>query len=144
VYGLIVYSLIGFDWTVEKFFWYMFFMFFTFMYFTFYGMMAVAMTPNSDIAAIVSTAFYAIWNIFAGFLIPRPVSVQVCNSLYYSATTQFSILLMLKHTLLGCRGYQYGGDGTHGHVRWLGHYMDLWPHSLEISQMLRWKMMGKQ
>lgn len=76
VYGLIVYSLIGFDWTVEKFFWYMFFMFFTFMYFTFYGMMAVAMTPNSDIAAIVSTAFYAIWNIFAGFLIPRPVSVQ--------------------------------------------------------------------
>ncbi|GJN19304.1 hypothetical protein PR202_gb06566 [Eleusine coracana subsp. coracana] len=72
VYGLIVYSLIGFDWTVQKFFWYMFFMFFTFMYFTFYGMMAVAMTPNSDIAAIVSTAFYAIWNIFAGFLIPRP------------------------------------------------------------------------
>nr|CAB3449304.1 unnamed protein product [Digitaria exilis] len=72
VYGLIVYSLIGFDWTVEKFCWYIFFMFFTFMYFTFYGMMAVAMTPNSDIAAIVSTAFYAIWNIFAGFLIPRP------------------------------------------------------------------------
>ncbi|RLM78088.1 ABC transporter G family member 39 [Panicum miliaceum] len=70
VYGLLVYSLIGFDWTVEKFFWYMFFMFFTFVYFTFYG--AVAMTPNSDIAAIVSTAFYAIWNIFAGFLIPRP------------------------------------------------------------------------
>ncbi|RRT63316.1 hypothetical protein B296_00018839 [Ensete ventricosum] len=72
VYGLIVYSMIGFDWTMEKFFWYLFFMFFTFMYFTFYGMMAVAMTPNSDIAAIVSTAFYAIWNIFAGFLIPRP------------------------------------------------------------------------
>ncbi|WVZ77393.1 LOW QUALITY PROTEIN: hypothetical protein U9M48_025263 [Paspalum notatum var. saurae] len=71
VYGLIVYSLIGFDWTVEKLFWYMFLMFFTFMYFTFYQMMAVAMTPNSDIAAIVSTAFYAIWNIFAGFLIPR-------------------------------------------------------------------------
>ncbi|CAL9118099.1 unnamed protein product [Musa acuminata var. zebrina] len=72
IYGLIVYSLIGFDWTVEKFFWYLFFMFFTFMYFTYYGMMAVAMTPNSDIAAIVSTAFYAIWNIFAGFLVPRP------------------------------------------------------------------------
>lgn len=74
IYGIIVYSMIGFDWTLEKFFWYLFFMFFTFMYFTFYGMMAVAMTPNSDIAAIVSTAFYAIWNIFAGFLVPRPVS----------------------------------------------------------------------
>ncbi|XP_042431162.1 ABC transporter G family member 39-like [Zingiber officinale] len=72
IYGLIVYSMIGFEWTLEKFFWYLFLMFFTFMYFTFYGMMAVAMTPNSDIAAIVSTAFYAIWNIFAGFLVPRP------------------------------------------------------------------------
>lgn len=49
-------------------------MFFTFLYFTFYGMMAVAMTPNSDIAAIVSTAFYFVWNVFAGYLIPRPVS----------------------------------------------------------------------
>ncbi|KAJ1270160.1 hypothetical protein BS78_06G033400 [Paspalum vaginatum] len=72
VYGLVIYSLIGFDWTVQKFFGYMFFMYFTFMYFTFYGMMAVAMTPNSDIAALLSTAFYAIWNIFAGFLVPRP------------------------------------------------------------------------
>lgn len=76
VYGLIIYTLIGFDWTVQKFFWYMFFMYFTFMYFTFYGMMAVAMTPNSDIAALASTAFYAIWNIFAGFIIPRPVSLS--------------------------------------------------------------------
>uniref|UniRef100_A0A453NPU4 ABC transporter domain-containing protein n=1 Tax=Aegilops tauschii subsp. strangulata TaxID=200361 RepID=A0A453NPU4_AEGTS len=75
IYGLIVYSLIGLDWAFMKFFWYMFFMFFTFLYFTFYGMMAVAMTPNSDIAAIVATAFYAVWNIFAGFLVPRSVSV---------------------------------------------------------------------
>ncbi|XP_072978501.1 ABC transporter G family member 39 [Typha angustifolia] len=72
IYGLVVYSLIGFDWTAGKFFWYLFFMFFTFMYFTYYGMMVAAMTPNSDIAAIVATAFYAIWNIFAGYLIPRP------------------------------------------------------------------------
>ncbi|PKA51611.1 Putative pleiotropic drug resistance protein 7 [Apostasia shenzhenica] len=72
IYGVIVYSCISFDWTAVKFFWYLFFMFMTFMYFTFYGMMAVAMTPNSDIAAIVSSAFYAIWNVFAGYLIPRP------------------------------------------------------------------------
>ncbi|KAJ6827321.1 putative ABC transporter G family member 39 [Iris pallida] len=72
IYGCIVYSLMGFEWKFIKFFWYMFIMFFTFLYFTFYGMMAVAMTPNSDIAAIVSSAFYAIWNVFAGYLIPRP------------------------------------------------------------------------
>ncbi|XP_059644555.1 pleiotropic drug resistance protein 1 isoform X2 [Cornus florida] len=71
IYGVIVYAMIGFDWTVTKFFWYLFFMYFTFLYFTFYGMMTVAVTPNHNIAAIVSSAFYAIWNLFSGFIIPR-------------------------------------------------------------------------
>nr|TKR97408.1 hypothetical protein D5086_0000214010 [Populus alba] len=72
VYGIIVYAMIGFEWTVAKFFWYLFFMYFTLLYFTFYGMMAVAMTPNHHIAAIVSSAFYGIWNLFSGFIVPRP------------------------------------------------------------------------
>lgn len=72
IYGVIVYSLVGFEWKLAKFLSYIFIMFFTFLYFTFYGMMAVAMTPNSDIAAISSSAFYAIWNVFSGYLIPRP------------------------------------------------------------------------
>jgi hypothetical protein len=73
VYGLIVYSMIGFEWTAAKFFWYLFFGYFTLLYFTFYGMMAVGITPNAHIAAIVSSAFYAIWNLFSGFIVPRPV-----------------------------------------------------------------------
>nr|AGT28053.1 pleiotropic drug resistance transporter 1 [Panax ginseng] len=72
VYGLIVYAMIGFEWTAVKFFWYLFFMFFTFLYFTLYGMMTVAVTPNADIAAIIAAAFYAIWNLFSGYIIPRP------------------------------------------------------------------------
>nr|CAD1842982.1 unnamed protein product [Ananas comosus var. bracteatus] len=72
LYSVMVYSMIKFDWTAAKFFWYIFFMFFTLLYFTYYGMMAVALTPNAQIASIVSTAFYAIWNIFASFVIPRP------------------------------------------------------------------------
>ncbi|KAK2651448.1 hypothetical protein Ddye_011304 [Dipteronia dyeriana] len=71
VYGVIVYAMIGFEWTVVKFFWYLFFMFFTLLYFTFYGMMAVAMTPNHHIAQIVSAAFYGIFNLFSGFIVPR-------------------------------------------------------------------------
>jgi ABC-type multidrug transport system permease subunit len=74
VYGVIVYSMIGFEWTAPKFFWYLFFMYFTLLYFTFYGMMAVGLTPNYHIASIVSSAFYAFWNLFSGFIIPRPVS----------------------------------------------------------------------
>lgn len=74
LYGILVYSLINLEWTLVKFMWYLFFMFFTFLYFTYYGMMAVSMTPNSDIAAILSSAFYAIWNLFTGFIIPHPVN----------------------------------------------------------------------
>ncbi|KAG6665324.1 hypothetical protein I3843_02G131600 [Carya illinoinensis] len=71
-YGLIVYAMIGFEWTAAKFFWYLFFMFFTLLYFTFYGMMSVAATPNHHIASIISAAFYSIWNLFSGYIIPRP------------------------------------------------------------------------
>ncbi|CAN4090930.1 unnamed protein product [Withania somnifera] len=72
VYGLIVYSMIGFEWTAAKFFWYFFFMFFTFLYFTFFGMMTVAVTPNQNVASIVAGFFYTVWNLFSGFIVPRP------------------------------------------------------------------------
>ncbi|KAL4312829.1 hypothetical protein GQ457_01G039730 [Hibiscus cannabinus] len=82
VYGIIVYSMIGFEWTAAKFFWYLFFMYFTLLYFTYYGMMAVAVTPNYHIASIVSSAFYGIWNLFSGFIVPRP-SIPVWWRWYY-------------------------------------------------------------
>ncbi|KAK7336925.1 hypothetical protein VNO77_17478 [Canavalia gladiata] len=72
VYSIIIYAMIGFEWTVVKFFWCLFFMYFTFLYFTYYGMMSVAVTPNLHISSIVSSAFYSVWNIFSGFIIPRP------------------------------------------------------------------------
>ena len=73
IYTVIVYSMIGFEWTVAKFLWYFFIMNFTLLYFTFYGMMAVAMTPNHHIASILSFAFFALWNLFSGFVVPKPV-----------------------------------------------------------------------
>jgi len=82
VYGLITYSMIQFEWTAAKFFWYLLFMFLTFSYFTFYGMMAVGLTPSQQLAAVISSAFYSIWNLFSGFLIPRP-SMPVWWFWYY-------------------------------------------------------------
>uniref|UniRef100_A0A0E0LUI1 ABC transporter domain-containing protein n=1 Tax=Oryza punctata TaxID=4537 RepID=A0A0E0LUI1_ORYPU len=72
VYGVIVYAMIGFEWEAKKFFWYLYFMYFTLLYFTFYGMLAVGLTPSYNIASIVSSFFYGIWNLFSGFVIPRP------------------------------------------------------------------------
>ncbi|KAL8034647.1 hypothetical protein ABFX02_12G042200 [Erythranthe guttata] len=71
-YGTIVYAMIGFEWTAAKYWWYIYFMFFSLLYFTFYGMMAVALTPNHHISNIISFFFYALWNLFSGFVIPRP------------------------------------------------------------------------
>ncbi|KAK9054686.1 hypothetical protein SSX86_025765 [Deinandra increscens subsp. villosa] len=82
VYSVIVYSMIGFEWTAAKFFWYLFFQLCCFLYMTFYGMMTVAITPNANIAAIIAASFYGIFNLFSGFIIPRP-SIPVWWRWYY-------------------------------------------------------------
>ncbi|MCD9561243.1 Pleiotropic drug resistance protein 2 [Datura stramonium] len=71
IYTLILYAMIGFDWTAGKFFLFYFFIFMCFIYFTMYGMMLVALTPNYHVAAIVMSFFLCFWNLFSGFLISR-------------------------------------------------------------------------
>ncbi|XP_038975955.1 ABC transporter G family member 36-like isoform X2 [Phoenix dactylifera] len=100
IYAVIVYAMIGFEWTAAKFFWYVFFMYFTLLYFTFYGMMAVGLTPNHNIAAIVSSAFYVLWNLFSGFIIPRP-RIPVWWRWYYWACP-------VSWTLYGLVASQFG------------------------------------
>jgi hypothetical protein len=78
--------MIGFEWTASKFFWYLFFGYFTLLYFTFYGTMAVGLTPSYHIALIVSSGFYAIWNLFSGFIIPRLVRPHRAPSLQLLCT----------------------------------------------------------
>nr|XP_043614573.1 ABC transporter G family member 35-like [Erigeron canadensis] len=71
-YTLIVYAMVSFEWKAAKFFWFFFVIFFSFLYFTYYGMMTVSITPNDQVAAIFAASFYAVFNIFSGFFIPRP------------------------------------------------------------------------
>ncbi|KAK2399048.1 pleiotropic drug resistance protein [Trifolium repens] len=70
VYGIIVYVMMGFERTVIKLLWNLFFTYFSFLYYTYYGMMTMAITPNPHVAGILSTSFYAIWCLFSGFIIP--------------------------------------------------------------------------
>jgi hypothetical protein len=51
-------------------------MFLTFTYFTFYGIMAVGLTPTQHLSAVTSSAFYSLWNLVSGFIIPKAVSVN--------------------------------------------------------------------
>ncbi|KAL5583156.1 hypothetical protein UlMin_015598 [Ulmus minor] len=71
VYALLLYSMIGFEWKVDKFLYFYYFIFMCFTYFSMYGMMVVALTPGHQIAAIVMSFFLSFWNLFSGFLIPR-------------------------------------------------------------------------
>jgi hypothetical protein len=72
--------MIGFEWTPAKFFWFLFVLYFSLISFTFYGMMMVALTPNSQLATIVASFFYALFNLFSGFMIARPVSFSLWQS----------------------------------------------------------------
>ena len=126
VYGLIVYAMIGFEWNAAKLFWYLFFMYFTLLCYTYFGMMAVAMTPNQQVASIVSSAFYSIWNLFSGFIIPRPVSTY--TSIYYFRwfmEYSFIELMLFNFPSFVCdRKFLCGGDGMLGQVQRCTHCMD--------------------
>ncbi|MCO5582935.1 hypothetical protein L7F22_036838 [Adiantum nelumboides] len=104
IYGIITYAMISFEWTTGKFFYYMLFMFLTFTYFTFYGMMAVGLSPTQQMAAIVSSAFYSIWNLFSGFLIPHPRMPPWWSWYYY--------ICPVAWTLHGLVGSQLGDVNT--------------------------------
>ncbi|KAL6996420.1 ABC transporter G member 36, partial [Sarracenia purpurea var. burkii] len=71
-FSLIVYAMVGFQWVAHKFLWFFFFTYISFLYFTYYGMMTISITPNHQVAAIFATSFYAVFNLFSGFFIPRP------------------------------------------------------------------------
>ncbi|CDP15381.1 unnamed protein product [Coffea canephora] len=71
VYTLIIYSMIGFEWTAAKFFLFYYFLLTCYTYYTMFGMMLVALTPNIQVAAISMSFFMSFWNLFSGFLIPR-------------------------------------------------------------------------
>ncbi|KAK9923261.1 hypothetical protein M0R45_031690 [Rubus argutus] len=100
IYGIITYLMMGFERTFIKFFWYLYFIYFTMTYFTLYGMMAVGVTPNAHIASITSSGFYALWNIFSGYLMPRP-RMAVWWRWYYWASP-------IAWTFYGLNASQYG------------------------------------
>lgn len=74
LYTIIIYAMIGYDWKADKFFYFMFFIVASFNYFTLFGMMLVACTPSAMLANILISFVLPLWNLFAGFLVVRPVS----------------------------------------------------------------------
>ncbi|XP_027076914.2 pleiotropic drug resistance protein 2-like isoform X4 [Coffea arabica] len=91
VYTLLLYSMIGFQWTGQKFFYFYYFIFMCYTYFSMYGMMVIALTPGQQIAAIVMSFFLNFWNLFSGFLIPRPLIPVWWRWYYWCSPVAWSI-----------------------------------------------------
>ncbi|XP_021728709.1 ABC transporter G family member 39-like [Chenopodium quinoa] len=85
LYTLLLYSMIGFEWNFGKFIYFCYFITTCFMYFGMYGMMLVSLTPGPQVAGIVMGFFLSLWNLFAGFLIPRP-QIPIWWRWYYWAS----------------------------------------------------------
>ncbi|XP_078174137.1 ABC transporter G family member 45-like isoform X2 [Carex rostrata] len=65
----IIYPMVGFQFTVVKFLWFILFTTLSFMYYTLYGMMCVGLTPNIEIAGGLAFFVFILWNVFSGFII---------------------------------------------------------------------------
>ncbi|MFS8007347.1 putative ABC-2 type transporter [Helianthus anomalus] len=72
IYTILLYPLIGFEWTAAKFLWFYFYMLMSVIYFTMFGMMTMSLTPSPQISAVLIYFFLCLWNLFSGFIIPRP------------------------------------------------------------------------
>ncbi|XP_057956194.1 ABC transporter G family member 31 isoform X2 [Malania oleifera] len=116
IYGVITFFMINFERTLRKFFLYILFMFLTFMYFTFYGMMAVGLTPTQHLAAVISSAFYSLWNLLSGFLVPKPSIPGWWIWFYYICPVAWTLRGIIT-SQLGDVETQIVGPGFEGSVK---------------------------
>ncbi|PHT41424.1 hypothetical protein CQW23_20278 [Capsicum baccatum] len=103
-FTVVTYPMIGYYWSAHKVFWYFYSMFCALLYFTYLGMMLVSMTPNYPVAAILQSSFYTMFNLFAGFLMPKAQIPKWWIWFYYLIPTSW--------TLNGMLTSQYGDVDT--------------------------------
>ncbi|XP_073011839.1 ABC transporter G family member 45-like isoform X1 [Typha latifolia] len=91
IFSVILYPMIGFQFTVVKFFWFVLFMVLSFIYYTLYGMMTVALTPNQEIAAGLAFLIFILWNMFSGFIISRKMIPVWWRWLYWANPAAWTV-----------------------------------------------------
>ncbi|KAL6208156.1 hypothetical protein ACLB2K_019107 [Fragaria x ananassa] len=117
IYVVIEYSMIGFEWTVSKFFWQLFFLFFTYLYFTLYGMMSVVITPNLAVSAVVSTALNPLWNVFSGYVIPKSRIPIWWRWFYWSCPVSWSLYGLIGSQFAGIEDRLDSGETVEAFTR---------------------------
>ncbi|KAI9196707.1 hypothetical protein LWI28_026286 [Acer negundo] len=95
LYVIITYPMIGYYWSAYKIFWLFYGMFCNLLYFNYLGMLMVSLTPNVQVAAIVTSSSYTMLNLFSGFVIPKPHIPKWWLWLYYLCPTSWALNGML-------------------------------------------------
>ncbi|XP_039114168.1 ABC transporter G family member 41-like [Dioscorea cayenensis subsp. rotundata] len=72
VYTIVVYPTVGYCWSAYKFLWFFYAMLSIWLSFVYLGMLVVSLSPNIQVASIVSSFFFQTFNVFSGFIIPGP------------------------------------------------------------------------
>lgn len=102
LYTVLFYGMVGFEWKADKFLYFTFFLVACFVYITLYGMMLIACTPSYILASVLVSFSIMQWNIFAGFLISRPM-IPVWWRWFYWAD-------QVSWTIYGVIASQFGDD----------------------------------
>lgn len=71
---IIIYPMIGFYASFSKVFWSLYAMFCNLLCFNYLAMFLISITPTFMVAAVLQAIFFVTFNLFAGFLIPKPVT----------------------------------------------------------------------
>ncbi|KAM1576824.1 hypothetical protein ACFX15_032561 [Malus domestica] len=90
-FTIVTYPMIGYYGSSYKVFWYFYAIFCSVLYYNYMGLMLVSLTPNYLVAAILASVFYTLYNLFAGFLIPKPQIPKWWIWLYYMTPTSWSM-----------------------------------------------------
>ncbi|XP_066355710.1 ABC transporter G family member 41-like [Miscanthus floridulus] len=93
LFMLIAYPMIGYAWEAAKFFWLLYTMFCTLLYFLYLGMMMVSLTPNIQVASILTSLFYTIQNLMSGYIVPGPQIPKWWLWLYYMSPMSWTLNL---------------------------------------------------
>ncbi|URD94129.1 Pleiotropic drug resistance protein [Musa troglodytarum] len=91
LFMVVAYPAIGYYWTVYKFFWFFYTMFCTLLYFIYLGMLLVSLTPNVQVATILASVCYTLFNLFSGFIVPSPQIPKWWIWLYYLCPMSWSL-----------------------------------------------------
>ena len=78
LYTIIVYPTIGYYWTAYKLLWFLYTTFCSVLSYLYVGLLLASVTPNVQVATILGSFFNTLQTLFSGFILPAPVSLDLC------------------------------------------------------------------